>query len=185
MTASKIKIKKVCEWCGQEFLALKVSTRFCSKQCNGHAYKDANRKKVLLETERETLEKVSQNNISQGLNREFMSVAEAATLLGVTRMTIYNLIYNNVLHASKITSRLTFVSRSDIDAMISGNKSCKWLRIRLRDCLGVRPSTFSFTGKRSGYIAFGVQYRATPQPYVSPFFETRYSKSAIQTCVPI
>lgn len=120
MTASKIKIKKVCEWCGQEFLALKVSTRFCSKQCNGHAYKDANRKKVLLETERETLEKVSQNNISQGLNREFMSVAEAATLLGVTRMTIYNLIYNNVLHASKITSRLTFVSRSDIDAMISG-----------------------------------------------------------------
>lgn len=120
MTASKIKIKKVCEWCGQEFLALKVSTRFCSKQCNGHAYKDANRKKVLLETERETLEKVSQNNISQGFNREFMSVAEAATLLGVTRMTIYNLIYNNVLHASKITSRLTFVSRSDIDAMISG-----------------------------------------------------------------
>lgn len=39
MAASKIRIKKICEYCGQEFYALKTSTRFCSKLCNDRAYK--------------------------------------------------------------------------------------------------------------------------------------------------
>ena len=29
MAASKIRIRKICEYCGQEFYALKTSTRFC------------------------------------------------------------------------------------------------------------------------------------------------------------
>ena len=119
MTASKVIIKKVCEWCGQVFIAWKVSTRFCSKQCNSHAYKDAIRKKVLLQTERETMEKTEKISASKTGNQDYMSIAEAASLLGVTRMTVYNLIYSNVLRASKITSRLTFVRRCDIDAMLT------------------------------------------------------------------
>ena len=39
MAASKIPFKKVCEWCGQEFYAKKVTTRYCCKKCNEHAYK--------------------------------------------------------------------------------------------------------------------------------------------------
>lgn len=39
MAASKIRIRKICEYCGQEFYALKTSTRFCSKSCNDRAYK--------------------------------------------------------------------------------------------------------------------------------------------------
>ena len=109
MTASKVKIKKVCEWCGQEFIAWKVSTRFCSKQCNSHAYKDAIRKRVLLQTEQDTMEKADKISASKNGNKDYMSIAEAASLLGVTRMTVYNLIYSNALRAEKITSRLTFV----------------------------------------------------------------------------
>lgn len=111
MTASKVKIKKVCEWCGQEFMAWKVSTRFCSKQCNSHAYKDAIRKRVLLQTEQDTMEKADKISASNTGNKDYMSIAEAASLLGVTRMTVYNLIYSNALRAAKITSRLTFVRR--------------------------------------------------------------------------
>ena len=119
MTASKVKIKKVCEWCGQEFIAWKVSTRFCSKQCNSHAYKDAIRKRVLLQTEQDTMEKADKISASKIGNKDYMSIAEAASLLGVTRMTVYNLIYSNALRAAKITSRLTFVRRCDIDAMLT------------------------------------------------------------------
>ena len=128
MTASKVKIRKVCEWCGQEFIAWKVSTRFCSKQCNSHAYKDAIRKKVLLQTERETMEKAEKISASKTSNQDYMSIAEAASLLGVTRMTVYNLIYSNVLRASKITSRLTFVRRCDIDAMLTNANYTKRLK---------------------------------------------------------
>ena len=128
MTASKIKIRKVCEWCGKEFVALKISTRFCSKQCNGYAYKDAIRKRVLLQTEQETMENINKISAIKTGNRDYMSIAEAASLLGVTRMTVYNLIYSNVLRASKITSRLTFVRRCDIDSMLTNANYIKRLK---------------------------------------------------------
>lgn len=33
MATSNFRIKKICEWCGKEFEAQKVSTRFCSHRC--------------------------------------------------------------------------------------------------------------------------------------------------------
>lgn len=45
MTGSKIKIRKVCEWCGEEFFAQKVTTKCCSHKCNSQAYKAAARDK--------------------------------------------------------------------------------------------------------------------------------------------
>ena len=131
MTASKVKIKKVCEWCGQEFIAWKISTRFCSKQCDSHAYKDAIRKRVLLQTEQETIEKVEKISASKTGYQDYMSIAEAASLLGVTRMTVYNLIYSNVWRASKITSLFTFVRRCDIDAMLTNANNTKRLKREL------------------------------------------------------
>ena len=47
---------------------------------------------------------------------------------------------------------------------ISGNTWQRWSSMRFLDCLGVRPSTMSLMGKRSGYIASGVQYLASPHP---------------------
>ena len=57
MVASKIKIKKVCEWCGQEYYALKVTTRFCCKKCNDQAYKAKMRKTFLDDAESEFKDK--------------------------------------------------------------------------------------------------------------------------------
>ena len=45
MATSNFRIKKICEWCGKEFEAQKVSTRFCSHRCANFAYKRAIRKK--------------------------------------------------------------------------------------------------------------------------------------------
>lgn len=39
MSTSKIRIKKICEFCGKEFFAQKTTTRYCSKTCNSKAYK--------------------------------------------------------------------------------------------------------------------------------------------------
>lgn len=39
MATSNFRIKKICEWCGKEFEAQKVSTRFCSHRCANFAYK--------------------------------------------------------------------------------------------------------------------------------------------------
>ena len=39
MTATNITVKRVCEFCGKEFISQKITTRFCSKECNNKAYK--------------------------------------------------------------------------------------------------------------------------------------------------
>ena len=39
MAKSNIRIKKICEWCGQEFVAQKVTTKYCSHRCANLAYK--------------------------------------------------------------------------------------------------------------------------------------------------
>lgn len=74
------------------------------------------------------MEKAEKIAASKNGNQDYMSIAEAASLLGVTRMTVYNLIYSNVLRASKITSRLTFVRRCDIDAMLTNANYTKRLK---------------------------------------------------------
>ena len=52
MATSNFRIKKICEWCGKEFEAQKVSTRFCSHRCANFAYKRAIRKKRVQTTGR-------------------------------------------------------------------------------------------------------------------------------------
>lgn len=39
MVASKFQIKRICKFCGKEFITYKVTTRYCSKSCNSKAYK--------------------------------------------------------------------------------------------------------------------------------------------------
>ena len=46
MATSKMKIKKVCEWCGTTFYAQKLTTRFCSHRCNNLAYKETVRQRT-------------------------------------------------------------------------------------------------------------------------------------------
>ena len=51
MAKSNIRIKKICEWCGQEFVAQKVTTKYCSHRCANLAYKQAIRAKRIQHEE--------------------------------------------------------------------------------------------------------------------------------------
>lgn len=54
MTASKIGIHKVCEYCEKTFVAWKSTTRFCSKTCNSKAYNQLRREQRIVAIENET-----------------------------------------------------------------------------------------------------------------------------------
>ena len=62
MATSKMKIKKVCEWCGTTFYAQKLTTRFCSHRCNNLAYKETVRQKRIQEVETKVQKRSSVNN---------------------------------------------------------------------------------------------------------------------------
>lgn len=118
MTSSSIRIKKVCEWCGEVFYAQKTTTRYCSHRCNSKAYKEITRNKRIQDTETKTDILISQQPIQMIKDKEFLSFAEAGTLLGISRQAVYKMVAAGHLKASKISSRLSFIKRSDIENML-------------------------------------------------------------------
>ena len=92
MATSSIRIKKVCEWCGEVFYAQKVSTRYCSHSCNSKAYKEAARNKRIQETEAKTEAFINQQPIEGIKDKDYLSFAEAGTLLGISRQAVYKMI---------------------------------------------------------------------------------------------
>lgn len=122
MATSRIKVKRVCEWCGKEFYAQKLSTRYCSKQCNSNAYKAKRRAANVEKAEQE----LSDKPVAELKSKDYLSVEQCALLLGVTRMSVYNLIYRRQLRASRLSSRLTRIRKADVEAMLSGSEYKKW-----------------------------------------------------------
>ena len=51
-------------------------------------------------------------------DKEFLSFAKAGTLLGISRQAVYKMVAAGHLKASKISSRLSFIKRSDIESML-------------------------------------------------------------------
>lgn len=118
MTASKERILKICEYCGKSFYALKSTTRYCSKQCNSYAYKAARREEKVKMAETMSHRKASEKSMSEILMKEYLTIQEVAILLGLSRQTIYNMVYSGKLRASKITSRLSLIRKRDIDYLV-------------------------------------------------------------------
>ena len=126
MATSSIRITKICQWCGVEFEAQKVSTKYCSHRCANLAYKQAVRDKRVKQAEAETLSIKLEKPIENVKDKEYLSFAQAGKLLGLSRQAVYNMVKAGNLKASKISSRLSFIKRTDIDAMLE-NKPYKIL----------------------------------------------------------
>ena len=118
MATSSIRITKICQWCGVEFEAQKVSTKYCSHRCANLAYKQAVRDKRVKQAEVETLSVKLEKPIENVKDKEYLSFSQAGKLLGVSRQAVYNMVKAGNLKASKISSRLSFIKRVDIEAML-------------------------------------------------------------------
>jgi len=118
---SKQPIKKICEYCKQEFEAGKATVRFCSHKCSNQALRDAKRKEVVQLTETLTKQKRTEFVKKDLADRQYISIAEAAMLLGVCKQTAYNLAHTGKIKASRVSNRLTFVSRKSIDDLLETN----------------------------------------------------------------
>ena len=119
MSTSKLRIKKVCDWCGKEFLSQKTTTRYCSKRCAEHAYKDRVRRQRISEAEAEVRVHSKDKSIQNIRDNPYLRIKETAQLLDVSVRTVYNLIYTGKLKAAKLSPRLTIISKADVDAMLA------------------------------------------------------------------
>ena len=110
-----MEIQRKCQWCGKPFIAHTMVTRYCSKSCNEKAYKEKKRKQRLQEYEERQNEQPMQEVGIVG-SKLYLSPAETATLLGISRATIYRHMSTGIIRALHLRGR-TIILKSDIEKM--------------------------------------------------------------------
>lgn len=112
--SSNIKILRKCKFCGNEFTAKTLQTRYCSHQCNSRHYK-ATKREEKIETAVKKSSEPEQYDASINA-KQFLSIDETAMLLGASRRTIHRLISDGQIKVGKVGSR-TIIKRQAIDKL--------------------------------------------------------------------
>ena len=102
-----------CAFCGKEFTCNSGSQRYCSEHCAEAA--KAQRKK----RQQDFLKAVQP--VIDIASQEYLSFSKAAILMGCSRQYIYKLVNEGKLPASRISSRMAFIRKADIEKMLAGN----------------------------------------------------------------
>ncbi len=119
--ASNIEITKTCIYCGKEYTAKMLTTKYCSHACNSRHYKQLKREEKLNNFKEAAAkpEQYSLHSFEIALQqKEFLSIDDAAKLIGASRRTIQRLISSNKLQIVKVGSR-TIITRKAIDNLFN------------------------------------------------------------------
>lgn len=118
--SSNIRIKRVCQHCGKDFIAKTTSTQYCGDNCAKRAYKARKRAEKIEASNAETVK--TKSGIEEIKQKEFLTVRDASILLDCSRRTIYYLIENGIIKSKNISQRLTRIDRAEIDKLFKKKK---------------------------------------------------------------
>ena len=102
-----------CAHCGKVFATNSGMQKYCSEECAEQA-KEAKKKR-----QRDFLRAVEP--VMELQQQEYLTFSKAAILLGCTRQYVYKLVEQGKLPASRLSSRMALVRRSDIEKMFAAN----------------------------------------------------------------
>ena len=114
---AKEPIKKICEFCGCEFEAYTQVARYCSHDCNRKAYREIKRKEVIFLTASMASQTKRERAKSDLSEREYISISDAAAIMGVSRWTIYRNVVKGCIPAKRLSQRTTLIRKKDIEAL--------------------------------------------------------------------
>ena len=108
-----MRILRKCKVCGEEFIATKITNKYCSKRCARvvHRKKEAEKKKNARESKKDDAQNLQSLEIA---SRPFLTPSDVAFLLGVSVTTVYRCFYSGTLKAVRLR-RKTYVRREDLD----------------------------------------------------------------------
>ena len=108
-----MKEVRKCKYCGKEFVPRSGMQKYCCEECQTKA-KEARKKR-----QQDFMNAVEPVIGLQ--NQEYLTFAKAAILMGCSRQYIYKLVNEGKLAASRISSRMAFIRKADIEKMLTGN----------------------------------------------------------------
>lgn len=115
--SSNLKVQRICQHCGMEFVAQTTTTRYCSHKCNSAAYKARKRNEKVAQSTQAVSEMKALTHFDI-LNKEYLKVREVAQLLQCSLRTTYRLIAEEKINSVNLGQRITRVRRTDIDALL-------------------------------------------------------------------
>ena len=116
--SSNLKIKRICAWCGKEFIAQKTTTACCSKQCANALYKKRKRDEAIKTNNQIVGKKIEEKPIERIKDKPFLTITEAALYLGVTRPTVYSYIRRDELKVIRLGFKY-LLKKEDIDKLFN------------------------------------------------------------------
>ena len=111
MPSAKYEIRRKCEECGAVFIAKTLESHYCSKACTQKAYN----KRKAENKKREQMDAIL-STVPNG--RDYISVAEAEAMFGISGKTIRRMIKSGKVSAINLGERLTRVSKSALLSMV-------------------------------------------------------------------
>ena len=108
-----MKTVRKCKFCGKEFVARNGMQKYCCEEC---------------QTKAEKARKKRQQDFMNAMEpvidlqfQEYLTFSKAALLMGCSRQYVYKLVNEGKLAASRISSRMAFIRKADIEKMLVGN----------------------------------------------------------------
>tara|TARA_A100000171_G_scaffold566_2_gene790 strand:- start:3448 stop:3807 length:360 start_codon:yes stop_codon:yes gene_type:complete len=117
--SSNIRVKRICQNCGREFTAKTTVTKYCGDDCAKRAYKKRKKEEKITQSNTETAV-IKTLPILEIQEKEFLSLDEAAKLLGVSRTTLYRMRKDGSLQFGKIGKKKV-ITRKSIDKLVNSN----------------------------------------------------------------
>ena len=108
-----MKEVRKCKYCGKEFVARSGMQKYCCEECQTKA-KEVRKKRL----------QDFMNAVEPMIDlqcQEYLTFAKAAILMGCSRQYVYKLVNEGKLAASRISSRMAFIRKADIEKMLAGN----------------------------------------------------------------
>ena len=108
-----MKEVRKCKYCGKEFVPRSGMQKYCCEECQTKA-KEARKKR----------QQDFMNAVEPVFDlqcQEYLTFAKAAILMGCSRQYVYKLVNEGKLAASRISSRMAFIRKADIEKMLTGN----------------------------------------------------------------
>ena len=108
-----MKATKKCNFCGKSFVTRSGVQRYCSEACQAEAKRARTELKNNLFKAARPLMEIQ--------HQEYLTFSKAAVLMGCSRQYIYKLVALGKLKASRISNRMAFIRKADIERMLEGN----------------------------------------------------------------
>src|SRR5215217_3318828 len=106
--SSNMKILKTCEYCKQEFVARKTTTKTCSHKCGQRLYKlNVKNSKIEQAELREVIKRkpktlLTEEEIRVIQVKEYLTLKDAALLMNITSLTLRRWIFAGKVNSRKV-----------------------------------------------------------------------------------